>query len=86
MFSVVPFLCIVAEKLSVYVFPRVTVVVLRLNVNLEPVAERLDHWFICVPSLSVSVIVTLSILVVPDAPVIVTPQVAELPEKDRIKL
>jgi hypothetical protein len=62
------------------------VVVLRLNVNLEPVAERLDHWFICVPLLSVSVIVTLSILVVPDAPLIVTSQFALFPENVRVKL
>jgi hypothetical protein len=74
------------EKLSVYVRPCTTVVVLLLKVKIAPVADRFDHWFIRVPLLSRSVTVTLLIWVVPEAPVIVKAQVALLPEKDKVKL
>jgi hypothetical protein len=70
----------VAVKLKVYVLPRVTGDAFLLKVKTGPTADRFDHCATSVPSLSLSVIVTLSILVVPEAPLIVTTQVAVFPE------
>jgi hypothetical protein len=61
-------------------------VVLLLKVNLAPVVDKFVHSFISVPLLSVNVTVTLSIFVVPEAPLIVKLQVALLPEKAKVKV
>jgi hypothetical protein len=76
----------VAVKLKVYVLPRVTGEAFLLKIKRAPVTDRFDHCATGVPSLSLSVIVTLSILVVPEAPVIVKLQVAVLPEKVKVRL
>jgi hypothetical protein len=76
----------VPEKLSVYVLPRTTVVAVLLKINLVPEAERFFHSATIVPLFSCSVILTLSILVVPEAPMIVKSQIALLPEKAKLSV
>jgi len=77
----------VAEKLSVYILPRTTGDAFLLKNKRAPVADRFVHSATTAPLLSsVSVTVQLSILVVPDAPLIVKPQVAVVPEKVRLSV
>jgi hypothetical protein len=73
-------------KASVYVRPATTGEAVPLHLNVLPFADKLRHSPTTFPRLSRSAMLTLSIRVVPAAPLIVSSQIALVPENPKFSV